>query len=601
MCGILAILRSTLPAEEIRKRALELSKRLRHRGPDWNGIEVQTNPDGSLNVLCHERLGIVDPFSGKQPLLDETGCVALTANGEIYNHKALEAQLKKPHTFKTKSDCEVIVHLYEEVGEDVASMLDGMFSFVLSDSRTGHFLAARDPLGVTPLYIGWGRDGSIWFSSELKAIKDDCERFEIFPPGHLYNSANNGMRRYYLPSWWDGDRIPTEPLDLILLRKSFEAAVVKRMMCDVPYGVLLSGGLDSSLCAAIAARHAARRVEDDETTQAWFPRLHSFAIGLHDSPDLKAAREVAEFLGTAHHEFNFTVEEGIDAIPDVIYHLETFDVTTIRASTPMYFLSRKIKSMGVKMVLTGEGSDEVFGGYLYFHKAPNKEEFHKETVRKLKGLHQYDLLRANKSLSTFGLEGRVPFLDKAFLEVAMNVDPQEKMVNAAQGRIEKYIMRKAFDVPENPYLPHKILYRQKEQFSDGVGYSWIDGLKAHAERTVTDTMFANAQFRFPEDTPKTKEAYFYRSIFESHFPQVSARQTVPGGPSVACSTPAAIAWDASFRLNADPSGRSVLGVHDTAKQFDDAKKAAEIANGVGEENGNGTHESPVKKRKLSAH
>eukprot|EP00744_Colponema_vietnamica_P005689 GILI01008306.1.p2 GENE.GILI01008306.1~~GILI01008306.1.p2 ORF type:complete len:598 (-),score=212.50 GILI01008306.1:51-1844(-) len=596
MCGILAILNATGDQAELRKKALRLSKRLRHRGPDWNGIEVQTNPNGTFNILCHERLGIVDPSSGKQPLFNEEGNIALTVNGEIYNHVALRAALRDQHTYKTASDCEAIIHVFEEDGEGVVDKLDGMFAFVLSDRNTGHFIAARDPLGKIPLYMGWGSDGAMYFASELKALKDDCERFEIFPPGHIYNSAKAELRRYYVPSWWDGDRIPDTPVDYALLRETLEKAVVKRMMSDVPYGVLLSGGLDSSLIASIVSRHAAKRVEDNEQSPAWWPRIHSFAIGLPDSTDLKNAREAAEFLGTAHHEFHFTVQEGIDALTDVIYHLETFDVTTIRASTPMYFLSRLIKSMGIKMVLTGEGSDEIFGGYLYFHKAPNREEFHKETVRKLKLLNQYDLLRANKSTSAWGLEGRCPFMDKQFLEVAMNLDPAVKMVNKSLGRygIEKAVIRKAFDTPDKPYLPEKILWRQKEQFSDGVGYSWIDGLKAHAEEVVTDAMFANAKYRFPEDTPLTKEAYLYRSIFETHFPQASARKTVPGGPSVACSTPAAIAWDASFKNNADPSGRAALGVHDASKQFEDAKKAASAP---AEENGDADH--VAKKQKTS--
>ena len=557
MCGILAVTNTDNAADkELRKRVLTLSRRLRHRGPDWSGLEVQPRA-----LLAHERLGIVDPESGQQPLLDPTGNVALVVNGEIYNHKAIRARYPD-YPFKTGSDCEVILPLWEDLGPELVHELDGMFAFVLCDARTGAVFAARDHMGIVPLYIGYGRDGATWFASEMKALKDDCERFEVFEPGLRY--VDGDLQRWFEPEW-HSDRVPTAPLDVGKLKQAFEDAVVKRMMSDVPWGVLLSGGLDSSLVASIAARHAARRVEDDGESEAWWPRLHSFSIGLVGSPDVAAARKVADLLGTAHHEYTFTVQEGLDALPEVIWHLETFDVTTIRASTPMYLMARKIRALGVKMVLSGEGADEIFGGYLYFHKAPDAAEFHHENVRKLKSLHLYDCLRANKSASAWGVETRVPFLDKAFLEIALSFDPTEKMASTHPDgpRIEKHVLRAAFDTPDNPYLPDEILWRQKEQFSDGVGYGWIDSLKAHAEEEVTDQMMAQAPNRFPDNTPATKEAYLFRSIFEEHFPQPSARATVPGGPSIACSTPTAIAWDESFAQMADPSGRAV-GVHDDA-------------------------------------
>ncbi|CAN6177875.1 unnamed protein product [Urochloa humidicola] len=448
-------------------------------------------------------------------------------------------------------------------------MLDGVFSFVLLDTRNeraSSFMAARDAIGVTPLYIGWGVDGSVWISSEMKALHDECEHFEIFPPGHLYSSnstgGGGGFSRWYNPPWYNHDIIPSVPYDPLALRKAFEKAVIKRLMTDVPFGVLLSGGLDSSLVAAVAVRHLAGTA----AAKRWGTKLHSFCVGLEGSPDLKAAREVAEHLGTLHHEFHFTVQDGIDAIEDVIYHTETYDVTTIRASTPMFLMSRKIKSLGVKMVISGEGSDEIFGGYLYFHKAPNKEEFHRETCRKIKALHQYDCLRANKATSAWGLEARVPFLDKDFINQAMAIDPDWKMVRPDLGRIEKWVLRKAFDDEEQPFLPKHILYRQKEQFSDGVGYSWIDGLKEHAASNVSDKMLSNAKFIFPHNTPTTKEAYYYRMIFERLFPQKPAILTVPGGPSVACSTAKAVEWDAHWSGNLDPSGRAALGVHLAAYQ-----------------------------------
>ncbi|XP_068485054.1 asparagine synthetase [glutamine-hydrolyzing] 1 isoform X2 [Phaseolus vulgaris] len=462
---------------------------------------------------------------------------------------------------------------YEEHGEGFVDMLDGIFSFVLLDTRDNSFIVARDAIGVTSLYIGWGLDGSVWISSEMKGLNDDCEHFECFPPGHLYSSKDRGFRRWYNPPWFS-EAIPSAPYDPLVLRRAFEQAVIKRLMTDVPFGVLLSGGLDSSLVASITSRYLA----NTKAAEQWGSKLHSFCVGLEGSPDLKAAKEVADYLGTVHHEFHFTVQDGIDAIEDVIYHVETYDVTTIRASTPMFLMSRKIKSLGVKWVISGEGSDEIFGGYLYFHKAPNKEEFHTETCRKIKALHQYDCLRANKSTFAWGLEARVPFLDKEFINAAMNIDPEHKMIKRDEGRIEKWILRRAFDDEDQPYLPKHILYRQKEQFSDGVGYSWIDGLKAHAAKHVTDKMMLNAGNIYPHNTPVTKEAYYYRMIFERFFPQNSARLTVPGGASVACSTAKAVEWDAAWSNNLDPSGRAALGVHISAyeNQNNLANKGVEI-------------------------
>ncbi|XP_077239307.1 asparagine synthetase [glutamine-hydrolyzing]-like [Tasmannia lanceolata] len=553
MCGILAVLGCSDDSRSKRVRVLELSRRLKHRGPDWSGIYQH----GGF-FLAHQRLAIIDPASGDQPLFDEDKVIVVTVNGEIYNHEELRKRLSN-HEFRTGSDCDVIAHLYEEYGEDFVDMLDGMFSFVLLDTHDNSFIVARDAIGITSLYIGWGLDGSVWISSEMKGLNDDCEHFESFPPGHIYSSKEGGFRRWYNHPWYS-EAIPSTPYDPMVLRKAFEDAVIKRLMTDVPFGVLLSGGLDSSLVAAVTARHLA----GTRAAKQWGAQLHSFCVGLEGSPDLKAGKEVADYLGTVHHEFHFTVQDGIDAIEDVIYHIETYDVTTIRASTPMFLMSRKIKALGVKMVLSGEGSDEIFGGYLYFHKAPNKEEFHRETCHKIKALHQYDCLRANKATSAWGLEARVPFLDKQFINVAMDIDPEWKMIKPDLGRIEKWVLRKAFDDEQNPYLPKHILYRQKEQFSDGVGYSWIDGLKAHAAQHVTDKMMLNAKHIFPHNTPITKEAYYYRMIFERFFPQNSASLTVPGGASVACSTAKALEWDAEWSNNPDPSGRAALGVHVSA-------------------------------------
>ncbi|CAL9247316.1 unnamed protein product [Arabidopsis halleri] len=573
MCGILAVLGCSDDSQAKRVRKwytciivyffFKIGYRLRHRGPDWSGL--YQNGD---NYLAHQRLAVIDPASGDQPLFNEDKTIVVTVNGEIYNHEELRKRLKN-HKFRTGSDCDVIAHLYEEYGVDFVDMLDGIFSFVLLDTRDNSFMVARDAIGVTPLYIGWGLDGSVWISSEMKGLNDDCEHFETFPPGHFYSSKLGGFKQWYNPPWFN-ESVPSKPYEPLAIRRAFENAVIKRLMTDVPFGVLLSGGLDSSLVASITARHLA----GTKAAKQWGPQLHSFCVGLEGSPDLKAGKEVAEYLGTVHHEFHFSVQDGIDAIEDVIYHVETYDVTTIRASTPMFLMSRKIKSLGVKMVLSGEGSDEIFGGYLYFHKAPNKHEFHQETCRKIKALHKYDCLRANKSTSAFGLEARVPFLDKDFINTAMSLDPESKMIKPEEGRIEKWVLRRAFDDEERPYLPKHILYRQKEQFSDGVGYSWIDGLKDHAAQNVNDKMMSNAAHIFPHNTPNTKEAYYYRMIFERFFPQNSARLTVPGGATVACSTAKAVEWDASWSNNMDPSGRAAIGVHLSA--YDGSKVALPI-------------------------
>ncbi|XP_062083929.1 asparagine synthetase [glutamine-hydrolyzing]-like [Humulus lupulus] len=596
MCGILAVLFCNDSSQAKRLRVLELSRRLTHRGPDWSGLHQHGDC-----YLAHQRLSIVDPSSGHQPLYNEDKSIIVTSNGEIYNHKELRKRLPN-HKFRTGSDCEVISHLYEEYGEEFVDMLDGIFSFVLLDTRDNSFIAARDAIGVTSLYIGWGQDGSIWIASELKALQDECDHFEHFPPGHLYSSKQGGMRRWYNPQWYS-KTIPSNPYDPIALRKSFENAVIKRLMTDVPFGVLLSGGLDSSLVAAITARHLASTSADKKLGS----QLHTFCVGLEGAPDFKYAREVAEYLGTIHHEFHFTLQDGIDAIEDVIYHTESYDVTTVRGSTPMFLMTRKIKSLGVKMVLSGEGSDEIFGGYLYFHQAPNKKELHRETCRKIKRLHLYDCLRANKATAAWGLELRVPFLDKEFINLAMAIDPEEKLIKPDQKRIEKWILRKAFDDEENPYLPKSILYRQKEQMSDGVGYSWNDTLKAHGAKQVTDQMMANAAKVFPENTPITKEGYYYRTIFEKLFPKSAARMSVPWEITVCCCTPKALAWNPEWKNNLDPSGRSV-GAHQstnnvstTTDNSDGADQPGEIVfnnvpktkvtngngNGIGYTNGNG--------------
>jgi len=549
MCGIVAICQIQGDSVELRKRALQLAKKLRHRGPDWSGIYADDDA-----ILAHERLAIVDVEHGAQPLFDEGKDLVLAVNGEIYNHNEIRKTMPN-YPFQTHSDCEVIIPLYKQEGTQFLNKLSGIFAFTLYDKTNKSYIVARDAIGVIPLYWGWDQEGNRYIASEMKALIEHCNRIEEFPPGHVYSSATDTLERYYNPSWAEPNRVPETPLHLETLRDALEQAVKRQLMCDVPYGLLLSGGLDSSIISAIAMQYAQNRVEDESKTPAWWPQPHSFSIGLEGSPDLAAAQKVAKDIGTIHHEMHFTVQEGLDAIEDVIYHLETYDVTTVRASTPMYLLSRKIKAMGIKMLLSGEGADEIFGGYLYFHKAPNATEFHEETVRKLQQLHKYDCLRANKSTSAWGIEARVPFLDTEFLEVAMNIAPQEKMITSE--RMEKYILRKAFE----DLLPKEVVWRQKEQFSDGVGYNWIDSLKAHAEQEVSDKQMENAAFRFPENTPTTKEGYWYRSIFEKHYNSPDAIRCVPGGPSIACSTPTAIAWDESFANQADPSGRAISGVH----------------------------------------
>ncbi len=560
MCGIVAIfgLKASTDLEPLRRQAVQAAARIRHRGPDWSGVYADAGA-----VLAHERLAIVDIHGGAQPLRSPDGTLALAVNGEIYNHRELEAALSVPYAFTTQSDCEVINALWREQGPGFVDSLNGIFAFALWDAAQQRYLIARDPMGVIPLYYGHDREGRLWVASEMKALMGVCEDVAIFPPGHLLDSAEGTIRPYRRRDWRDYAKVEGRRIEPVALKEALMQAVRRQLMCDVPYGVLLSGGLDSSVVAWCAAQFARNRVEDDGRSEAWWPRLHSFAVGLEGSPDLAAARVAAEALGTAHHEFHFSFEEGLDALSEVIRHIETYDVTTVRASTPMFLLARRIRSMGIKMVLSGEGSDEVFGGYLYFHKAPDAREFHAETVRKLDALHQFDCLRANKSMAAFGIEARVPFLDLAFLDVAMAIDPEQKRVHPRQsgGRpVEKWLLRTAFE----GCLPESILWRQKEQFSDGVGYGWIDGLKAHAEAQVSDAEFAGAERRFPINPPQTKEAYFYRRIFESHFPGAAAAATVPGGKSIACSSPAALAWDAAFAKAADPSGRAVAGVHEQA-------------------------------------
>ena len=558
MCSILGIfgLQSGDDLPALRRQALELSQRQRHRGPDWSGVHAD-----EAAILVHERLAIVDPAGGSQPLRSADNRYVLAVNGEIYNHRDLEHALTKPYAFQTGSDCEVINALFAQ-RDDIATWLaeiDGIFAFALWDREKQRYLIARDPIGVCPLYWGHDSHGRVCVASEMKAIAGLCADVAQFPPGHYYDSASGELARYYTRAWRDYDAVEGVEVSAQELREVFERAVHRQLMSDVPYGVLLSGGLDSSLVAACAARFARRRIEDDDRGEAWWPRLHSFAIGLEGSPDLAAAQIAADALGTVHHGFKYTFEEGLDALPEVIRHIETYDVTTIRASTPMFLLARRIKAMGVKMVLSGEGSDEIFGGYLYFHKAPNPREFHEELVRKLDALYNYDCLRANKSMMAWGVEPRVPFLDVEFLDVAMRMDAKHKMVRSGpNGRcIEKAVLREAFA----GYLPDSILWRQKEQFSDGVGYGWIDGLKANAEAHVSDREFAAAASRFPVNPPQTKEAYFYRRLFEQFFPGAACAATVPGGKSIACSSPAAIAWDAAFANAADPSGRAVADVH----------------------------------------
>ena len=552
MCGIFGILDIKTDVSELRTQALDLSKLLRHRGPDWSGIWNNDN-----TILCHERLAIVDVDTGAQPLISQNDKQILAVNGEIYNHKQLAANLDEPYPFKTRSDCEVILPLFQQKGIDFIDELEGMFAFILYDEEQDAYLIARDHIGIIPLYTGYDEHGNFYVSSEMKALAGVCKTISEFPPGHYLWSKEGKITKYYKRDWMEYDNVKDNTSNLEELRVAFEKAVKSHMMSDVPYAVLLSGGLDSSLVSAVAAQYVAKRVEDEDKTDAWWPRLHSFAVGLEGAPDLKAAKKVADMIGTVHHEIHFTIQEGLDAIRDVIFHLETYDTTTIRAATPMYLMTRKIKAMGIKMVLSGEGSDEIFGGYLYFHKAPNAKEFHEETVRKLDRLHMFDCARANKATSAWGVEARVPFLDKNFIDVAMRLNPQDKM--CLDGKMEKWILRKAFDNGET--LPAEVLWRQKEQFGDGVGYSWIDSIRDFVENEVTDQQLATAEFRFPVNTPDTKEGYYYRTIFESYFPQESAARCVPGGKSIACSTAEALEWDESFKNNADPSGRSMKGVH----------------------------------------
>ncbi|MDX1394166.1 MAG: asparagine synthase B [Gemmatimonadota bacterium] len=553
MCSVLGIFELGERREGLRRRALDLSRLQRHRGPDWSGVYV-----GEQAILAHERLAIVDVESGAQPLYGAEGTTVLAVNGEVYNHRRLEAKLEAPYSFRTRSDCEVIVALYEQRPHDLRAWLNelnGIFAFALYDEARDRYVIARDPIGVMPLYAGRDEEGRLYVASEMKALVETCPEIHDFPPGHVLDSEVGEPVSYYEPAWRDYEAVVGRPADPRAIRDALEAAVERQLMSDVPYATLLSGGLDSSVVAALAMRHSRRRVETDGREEAWWPRLHSFAIGLEGSPDLAAARTAAAAIGTVHHEILYTVQEGLDALSDVIYHLETFDVTTVRASTPMYLMARRIKAMGIKMVLSGEGADEVFGGYLYFHKAPDARAFHDETVRKLDQLYKYDCLRANKSMAAWGVEARVPFLDREFLDVAMAIDPEAK--RPADGRIEKRILREAFE----GILPGEILWRQKEQFSDGVGYGWIDSLRDLAEREVSDDQLARAASRFPTNPPLTKEAYLYRSMFASHFPGEPAARCVPEGPSIACSTPAAIEWDAGFADNADPSGRAVRGIH----------------------------------------
>lgn len=563
MCGILAILNldpRRNDAEVLRPQALAAARKLRHRGPDWSGVHADPRA-----ILCHERLAIVDVTHGAQPLVDvQTGAV-LAVNGEIYNHRELRRQLQREHAFQTDSDCEPILYLYDELEPaDFLNRMNGIFAFVLWDPRRDSFLVARDPMGVNPLYVGWDRQDRLYVASEMKALTGMCERIREFPPGHylLGHEQEKGFQRYYTPEWAEDGFVPSEPFEPAKLRAALEGAVHRQLMCDVPYGLLISGGVDSSLVAAVAAQYRETRIEADDQGPSWWPRIHSFCVGLKDAPDFAPARKVAAHIGSIHHEFTYTLQEGLDALSDVIYHLETFDLTTVRASTPMYLMMRKIHAMGIKMVMSGEGADEVFGGYLYFHKAPSGPELHFETVRKLKKLHLYDCLRANKSAMAWGVEARVPFLDREFLDVAMRMDPAQKLPrNAAWQRpIEKFPLRQAFD----GFIPSDVLWRQKEQFSDGVGYGWIDGLKAFAETQITDGMLRGAAERFPEKTPTTKEGYLYRQLFEAHFPQASAVACVPFEKSVACSTETALAWDAAFQAQQDPSGRAVAGVHENA-------------------------------------
>jgi len=550
MCSIFGILDIKNGADVLRPKAIEYSRLLRHRGPDWSGVYSNDNA-----ILVHERLSIVDTENGAQPLYNQDKTNVLAVNGEIYNHKTLAKNLTVDYTFKTGSDCEVILPLYEEFGVEFVDKLQGMFAFCLYNETDNSYLIARDHIGIIPLYTGYDENGNFYVASEMKALMPICKTVSEFPPGHILDSRVGKVEKYYKRNWHKYDAIKDNTTSTVKIREALEESVKSHLMTDVPYGVLLSGGLDSSLISAITQKFASRRIEENDLSEAWWPKVHSFACGLEGSPDLVAAQTVADSIGTIHHSVIFTEQEGIDALKEVIYHLETYDVTTIRASTPMYLMARKIKAMGIKMVLSGEGADEIFGGYLYFHKAPNAQEFHEELNRKLDRLHKFDCLRANKSMSAWGIEARVPFLDKNFMDVAMRINPEDKM--CGNGKMEKAVLRESFE----GYLPKEILWRQKEQFSDGVGYSWIDGLKEYVESQVTDQELESAAFKFPVNTPDSKEAYFYRCIFEDKYPLATAADCVIGGKSVACSTQEALAWDEAFNDLADPSGRAVLSVH----------------------------------------
>ena len=553
MCGIVCAFDLKSSSSILRPQILDMAKKIRHRGPDWSGIYSNKNA-----ILAHERLAIVDPISGQQPIYSDDKNLILAANGEIYNHLELKNKYSTNYNFTTESDCEIILALYKKIGKSFINHLNGIFAFAIYDSINNKYLIARDHMGIIPLYMGWDSDGTFYIASELKSLEGICNKIELFPPGHYLISGDDTPTLWYDKEWRDFNNVKNNETSIKDLHDALSDSVHRQLMSDVPYGVLLSGGLDSSITSALAKKFSSKRIESDDKQNAWWPQLHSFSVGLEGSPDLIAAKIAADHIGTIHHEIKFTIQEGLDAVREVIYHLETYDITTIRASTPMFLMARVIKSLGIKMVLSGEGADELFGGYLYFHKAPSVKDFHDETVRKLDKLHQYDCLRANKSLAAWGIEGRVPFLDKEFIDIAMRINPKDKMISS--DKMEKWVLRKAFE----EYLPDSIAWRQKEQFSDGVGYSWINALKETAEKEVSDEQIKNAHFRFPTQTPQNKEEFYYRSIFEQHFPSDAAALTVPSTPSVACSTPIALEWDETFRNQNDPSGRAVLKVHEKA-------------------------------------
>jgi asparagine synthase (glutamine-hydrolysing) len=553
MCGIVCAFDLKSSTNSLRPQVLDMAKKIRHRGPDWSGIYSNKNA-----ILAHERLAIVDPISGQQPIYSEGKSLVLAANGEIYNHLELKKKYSNSYKFTTESDCEIILALYDKMGKSFINYLNGIFAFAIYDSINDKYFIARDHMGIIPLYMGWDSDGTFYVASELKSLEGICNKIELFPPGHYLSSGDDKPTSWYHKDWRDFDNVKDNDTSIKNIHDVLSDSVHRQLMSDVPYGVLLSGGLDSSITSALAKKFSSKRIESGDKQNAWWPQLHSFSVGLEGSPDLKAAKIAADHIGTIHHEIKFTIQEGLDAVREVIYHLETYDITTIRASTPMFLMARVIKSLGIKMVLSGEGADELFGGYLYFHKAPSAKDFHDETVRKLDKLHQYDCLRANKSLAAWGIEGRVPFLDKEFIDIAMRINPKDKMISS--DKMEKWVLRKAFE----EYLPDSIAWRQKEQFSDGVGYSWINALKETAEKEVSDEQIKNAHFRFPTQTPQNKEEFYYRSIFEQHFPSDAAALSVPSTPSVACSTPIALEWDETFRDQNDPSGRAVSKVHEKA-------------------------------------